>query len=142
VQNGASGSFSIGTDIGSSPGNKGNAGPVKKGLDARLGSCKATTAATNPCQNGALVGGTDGIGGTSGVPTNDPCLVTMPAVDFTGCKGANCSMPIETFAEIHLEQNSTGTDIEGCFVQTVNPNGVGSSSAPNLGSIGQPVLIN
>jgi hypothetical protein len=51
-------------------------------------------------------------------------------------------MPIEAFAQIYLEQNSTGTDIEGCFVQTVTPNGVGSSGAPNLGSIGQPVLIN
>jgi hypothetical protein len=66
----------------------------------------------------------------------------MAAVDFTGCSGANCSMPIEAVAQIYLEQNSTGTDIEGCFVQTVTPTGVGSSSAPNLGSIGQPILIN
>ena len=142
IQDGASGSFSLGTVIGSSPGNKGNSGPVKKGLNARLGSCMATSAATDPCQNGALVGGANGIGGKSGVPANDPCLVTMPAVDFTGCHGANCSMPIEAFAQVYLEQNSTGTDIEGCFVQTLTPNGVGSSSAPNLGSIGQPVLTN
>jgi Flp pilus assembly protein TadG len=142
IQDGASGSFSLGTVIGSSPGNKGNSGPVKKGLNARLGSCMATSAATDPCQNGALVGGANGIGGTSGVPANDPCLVTMPAVDFTGCHGANCSMPIEAFAQVYLEQNSTGTDIEGCFVQTLTPNGVGSSSAPNLGSIGQPILTN
>ena len=33
MQNGASGSFSIGQTISSSPGNKGNAGPVKNGLD-------------------------------------------------------------------------------------------------------------
>ena len=142
VQNGQPRDFSIGTDVGSAPGNKGNSGPLRKGLAARLGSCMATTAATDPCQNGALVGGTDGIGGTSGVPTTDPCLVTMPAVDFTGCTGSSCSMPIEAFAEIYLEQNSTGNDIEGCFVQSVTPTGVGSSSAPNLGSIGQPILIN
>ncbi len=142
IQNGASGSFSIGTDVGSAPGNKGNSGPVKNGLASRLSSCAATTSATDPCQNGALVGGTNGIGGTNGVPVNDPCLVGMPAVDFTGCHGANCSMPIEAFAQIYLEQNSTGTDIEGCFVQTLAPGAVGSSSAPNLGSIGQPVLIN
>ena len=142
VQNGAPGDFSIGTVVGSAPGNKGNSGPLRKGLAARLGSCKAATAATDPCQNGALVGGTDGIGRTNGVPTNDPCLVTMPTVDFTGCTGASCSMSIEAFAEIYLEQNSSGTDIEGCFVQTVTPTGIGSSSAPSLGSIGQPVLIN
>lgn len=56
VQNGQPGNFSIGTVIGSAPGNKGNAGPLKKGLAARLGSCMATTAATDPCQNGAFVG--------------------------------------------------------------------------------------
>jgi Flp pilus assembly protein TadG len=142
IQNGASASFSLGTTVGSSPGNKGNSGPVKNGLAARLGSCMATSSATDPCQNGALVGGTNGIGGTSGVPANDPCLVTMPAVDFTGCHGANCSMPTEAFAQIYLEQNSTGTDIEGCFVQQVTPSAVGSASAPNLGPIGQPILTN
>lgn len=142
IQSGASGSFSIGTVIGSSPGNKGNSGPVKNGLSSRLGSCQATTSATDPCQNGALVGGTNGIGGTNGVPATDPCLVTMPAVDFTGCHGANCSMPIEAFAQVYLEQNSTGTDIEGCFVQQVTPNTEGSAGAPNLGPIGQPILTN
>ena len=46
IQNGASGSFSISEDVGSAPGNKGNSGPVKKGLNARLSSCATTTAAT------------------------------------------------------------------------------------------------
>lgn len=142
IQNGASGSFSISEDVGSAPGNKGNSGPVKKGLNARLSSCATTTAATDPCQNGALVGSTNGIGGTSGVPSNDPCLVTMPAVDFTGCNGGSCSMPIEAFAQIYLEQNSTGTDIEGCFIRTLSPSAVGSSSAPNLGPLAPPILIN
>src|SRR3984893_320633 len=90
IQSGASGSFSLGSVIGSSSGDKGNSGPVKNGFSNRLGSCHATTGATDPCQNGALVGGTNGIGGTSGVPANDPCIVTMPAVDYTGCHGANC----------------------------------------------------
>jgi Flp pilus assembly protein TadG len=145
IQNGASSSFSLGSVIGSSPGNKGHAGPVRKGLAARLASCKATTPGingTDPCQNGDAIGGTNGIGSTNGVPTDDPCLVTMPAVDFTGCHGANCSMPIEAFAQIYLEQNSTGTDIEGCFVQTLSPKSIGSAGAPNLGVLGQPVLIN
>jgi hypothetical protein len=142
IQSGASGSFSLGSVIGSSPGNKGNSGPVKNGFSNRLGSCHATTGATDPCQNGALVGGTNGIGGTSGVPANDPCIVTMPAVDYTGCHGANCSMPVEAFVQVYLEQNSTGTDIEGCFVQTLSPNSIGNAGAPNLGALGQPALIN
>jgi Flp pilus assembly protein TadG len=139
IQNGATGSFSVGSTISSSPGNKGNSGPVKKGLAARLSSCAAVNSSTDPCQNGALVGGTDGIGGTNGVPANDPCLVTLPAVDYTGCNG-KCSLTIEAFAQIYLEQSSTGTEIDGCFVQQLVPKTVGSTSAPSLGPVGSPVL--
>jgi Flp pilus assembly protein TadG len=139
IQSGATGSFSVGSVISSSPGNKGNSGPVKKGLAARLSSCAAVTASTDPCQNGGLVGGTNGIGGSSGVPANDPCLVTLPAVDYTGCHG-KCSLTIEAFAQIYLEQTSTGTEIDGCFVQQLTPKTVGTASAPNLGPLGSPVL--
>jgi Flp pilus assembly protein TadG len=139
IQDGATGSLSVGSTISSSPGNKGNSGPVKKGLSSRLSSCAAVNSLTDPCQNGAAVGGTYGIGGTSGIPANDPCLVTVPAVDFTGCNG-NCSLTIEAFAEIYLEQSSTGTEIDGCFVQQLDPQTVGSSSAPSLGPFGSPVL--
>ena len=55
---------------------------------------------------------------------------------------AQLRMPIEGFAEIYLEQNTTGTDIEGCFVKPVKPNTTGSAGAPDLGSLGQPILTN
>jgi Flp pilus assembly protein TadG len=143
IQNGASGSYSIGGTINSSPGNKGNAGPVKNGMNARLASCSAAstplTSSTDPCQNGGLVG--NAVSGGGGVPANDPCLVVVPAVDYTGCNG-NCSLTIEGFAEIYLEQTTTSTEIDGCFVKSIGPTSTGSAGAPGLGSLGQPVLIN
>jgi Flp pilus assembly protein TadG len=149
LQSGSSGSFSIGMTIGSSPGNKANSGPAKSGLASRLASCSAAnakaalTSATDPCQNNALVGGTNGIGGTASnaVPANDPCLVVVPAVDFTGCNGS-CSMKIEGFAQIYLEQDSTTSAIDACFVQGSTSNAIGSSGAPSLGPLAPPILIN
>lgn len=148
LQSGASGSFSIGQTIGSSPGNKANSGPAKSGLNARLNSCSAAktplSSGTDPCQNQALVGGTNGIGGsgTGAVPVNDPCLVTVPAVDFTGCNGS-CSMQIEGFAQVYLEQDSTTSQIDACFVQgSTTSNVLGSAGAPNLGPLAPPILIN
>lgn len=144
IQNGMSGSFSVGDPISTDPGNKGNAGPVKKGFDARMAACKATTSATDPCRNGALIGSTDGIGGSSAgaLSANDPCLVTVPAIDFTGVKG-NKNRPIEAFAQIYIEPGtSTTSNIDGCFVQQVIPNSLGGTGAPNLGALSPPVLSN
>jgi Flp pilus assembly protein TadG len=152
LQDGSSGSFTIGQTIGSSPGNKANSGPAKSGLAARLSSCSAAshplTAATDPCQNGATIaassGNQNGIGGTNtaAVPLNDPCLVTVPAVDFTGCNGS-CSMQIEGFTQVYLEQDSTTSAIDACFVQgSTTSNVLGSGSAPNLGPLAPPILIN
>lgn len=147
LQNGSSGSFSIGSTIGTSPGNKANSGTAKSGLAARLASCSAArtplTAATDPCQNNALVGGTDGIGGTAtgAVPANDPCLIVVPAVDFAGCSGS-CSMQIEGFAQLYIEQDSTTSAIDACFVQGSTSNAIGSSGAPGLGPLAPPILIN
>jgi hypothetical protein len=51
-------------------------------------------------------------------------------------------MTIEGFAEIYLEPaTTTGTNINGCFVQAVVPNTIASSSAPALGALQVPVLI-
>jgi Flp pilus assembly protein TadG len=155
IRSGASGSFSIGQTITSAPGNKGSSGQVKNGLNARLASCSAAnkktplipgTTGTDPCQNGAALasnGDQNGIGGTGtgAVPLDDPCLVTVAAVDYGGCTGA-CSMAIQAFAEIYLEQSSTTSQIDGCFVQPIDPIAVGGTGAPNLGPLGNPVLIN
>ena len=149
VQDGASSSFSIGQTINSVPGNKGNAGPVKKGFDARLASCSAAAnsnfagSAFDPCANGAAVGAkveikTESEAPPGAVPLNDPCLVTVPAVDFTGCNG-NCSLTIEGFAQIYLEQSTTSSEIDGCFVQgSTTSNLHGSATAPNLGPTTPP----
>jgi len=142
IQNGASGSFSIGDLISTDPGNKGNAGPVKNGFDARMATCASTTSLTDPCQNGALIGGTNGIGGTSGLSATDPCLVTVPAIDFTGVNG-NKNRPIEAFAQIYIEPGTSNSGtINGCFVQQIVPTAVGSSGAPILGPLAPPLLIN
>jgi hypothetical protein len=133
IQNGASGSYSVGSTITSVPGNKGNSGPVKNGLAARLSECKSVNSSTDPCSNG---------GNVSAIPPNDPCLVVVPAVDYTGCTG-NCSLTIEAFAEIYLEQSSTGTEIDGCFVKALAPDAVVSGSSPGvaLGPLSPPKLI-
>ncbi|MGA7762774.1 MAG: pilus assembly protein TadG-related protein [Candidatus Binataceae bacterium] len=150
LQSGSTESFSVGQTIGSSPGNKGNSNPAKTGLANRLATCSAAnkstplTSLTDPCQNGALNDGTDGIGGTAtgAVPINDPCLVTVPAVDFTGCNGS-CSLTIEGFAQVYLEQDSTSTSIDACYVKgSTTTNVAGSPTAPDLGPITPPLLTN
>lgn len=151
LQSGSAGSFSVGQTISSSPGNKGNSNPAKSGLSARLSSCSAAstglTSSTDPCQNGAAVassGNQNGIGGanTGAVPINDPCLVTVPVVDFTGCTG-RCSLSIEGFAQVYLEQDSTSTSMDACYVQgATETNLAGSPTAPNLGPTTPPLLIN
>jgi len=62
-------------------------------------------------------------------------------IDFTNCNG-NCSRQIEGFALMYLEQGSTTSAINMCFVQTLACTTAGSSAAPNLGSLAPPVLIN
>jgi Flp pilus assembly protein TadG len=133
LQGGAAGSFSITQTVNTSPGiGKLNAQPAQKGLDARLAACAPVTSSTDPCSNG---------GNTSALNCKDPCLISVPAVDFTGCTG-NCSMKIQGFAQMYLEQGSTTQAINACYVATNNCKTVGGTGAPNLGSIGQPVLVN
>jgi Putative Tad-like Flp pilus-assembly len=133
LQSGATGSLSLNQSINTAPGvSKSNAQPAQKGLAARLAACASVTSSTDPCQNG---------GNTSTLNCKDPCLITVPAVDFNNCNG-NCSMKIEGFAQMYLEQGSTTSAINACYVATNNCTTVGGSGAPNLGSIGQPVLIN
>jgi putative Flp pilus-assembly TadE/G-like protein len=130
IQNGASASFTIGGTIQSEPGNKGNSGPVQSALASRLNSCASIA---DPCTSGG--------GNPSDIPAGDPCLVIVPAVDYHGCTG-NCSLTIEGFAEIYLEPaTTTGTSINGCFVSAVAANTIASSSAPALGALQVPILI-
>jgi Flp pilus assembly protein TadG len=136
LQNGASESFTIGQTINSNPGvGKLNAKPVQDGLNARLAACGTSATARpngDPCSNG---------GNTTGLSCNDPCLITVPAVNFTGCNGS-CSLTIEGFAQMYLEQTSTTSAIQACYISKNTCTTQGSASAPNLGSLAPPVLIN
>jgi hypothetical protein len=128
VQNGASGSYSVGQQISSEPGNKGNAGPVKGGYGSRMSSCAAIA---DPCNGG----------NPRNIPAGDPCLVVVPAVDFNGCHG-RCTLTIEAFANVYLEPSSTSTNINACFINAVAAHSVqGGSSVPNLGAESPPTLI-
>jgi putative Flp pilus-assembly TadE/G-like protein len=130
IANGASGSFSIGSLIQSEPGNKGNSGTVQFALAGRLNSCPSIA---DPCTSAG--------GNPKDIPAGDPCLVVVPAVDYHGCTG-DCGLTIEGFAEIYLEPaTTTGTNINGCFVSAVAANTIAKSSAPGLGALQVPVLI-
>ncbi len=52
-------------------------------------------------------------------------------------------MAIEGFAEIYLEQSTTSTQINGCFVKALAPNAVvgGNNPGPALGPLSEPTLI-
>ena len=67
----------------------------------------------------------------SGAVRNDPCLVTVPAIDFTGSERATSNRPIEAFAQIYIWIRATSDSgtIDGCFVQQV--------SADELGQLGR-----
>jgi hypothetical protein len=136
VSNGMPGTFTIGQSISTDTGNKGNSGPVSTAFDGRMASCAKL--GSDPCNGGA----------TNNIPAGDPCLVTIPAVDFAGCNG-NCSVTIEGFAQVYIEPTSSsknkgksGSQITACFITGVDGNTVtGSSSAPSLGAIEPPKLI-
>lgn len=143
LQSGSSGSYNVSnsssctssTCLSPAPGvGKGNAGPAQSGLNARLSSCGTSY---DPCASG----------NNGAVPNSlcsDPCLVTIPVVDYTGCSGSSCNMPIEGFAQMYLEKDSSTTSgIDVCIVTSNNCTGAeGSGSAKNYGSLAAPLLIN
>jgi Flp pilus assembly protein TadG len=128
--------LTLNQSISTSPGiGKGNAAPAQNGLNQRLKSCAPVTqgiGGSDPCSNG---------GDTSALKCNDPCLITVPAVNFTNCNG-NCTITVEGFALMYLEQGSTTSAISACYVATNNCVTTGKAGAPNLGSLSPPVLIN
>jgi hypothetical protein len=130
IDNGVTGSFTIGGSLQSEPGNKGNSSNVRTGLADRLSRCHSIA---DPCSASG--------GNPSDIPAGDACLVVVPAVDYHGCNGS-CSMTIEGFALIYLEPaTTTGTSINGCFVKAVAANTITASGAPQLGAEMPPVLI-
>jgi Putative Flp pilus-assembly TadE/G-like len=136
LQNGSTKSYSLNDPISTASGvSKGNGMPAQAGLTARLNAC--AKGISDPCANGGTVPST--------LSCNDPCLITVPAVDYSTCSGSNCpNMKVEGFAQMYLEQDSSTTSgIDVCIVKN-NKNctgGEGSANAPNLGSLAPPVLI-
>jgi len=135
IANGVSGNFSIGDSITTAPGNKANSGPIKKAFDARMKSCPSLT--TDPCADG---------GNPTDIPSGDPCLVIMPVVDFTGVTGSK-AIPIEQFAEVYLESDSTSTSIDGCYISSVTggtlaTGGTSTTTITSFGPIAPPTLTN
>jgi hypothetical protein len=128
VQNGASGSYSIGSTVATETGNVGSSGQVSTAWKDRMSSCPSIA---DPCQGG----------NPDDIPANDPCLVTVPAVNFSGANGKT-SLTIEAFAEVYIEPTSTSKNISACFVKTVDGNTVsGGTSIANLGATTPPILV-
>ena len=135
ITNGASGSYAIGDTINTAPGNKANSGPIKKAFDARMKSCPSLV--SDPCADS---------GNPSDIPAGDPCLVIMPAVDFTSVTGKK-PVAIEQFAEVYLEPDSTSTNIDGCFISTVvggtlATGGTSTTTIVSFGPTAPPTLTN
>jgi len=136
IADGASGTFTVGQTVSSSPGNKGNSNPVKTGFQDRMNRHNSDFAGVDPNSICTSSGGNP----TKILP-GDPLLVTAPAVDFNGCTGkGQCNPTIEGFVEVYLTAQSGGS-IDGCIVQAIAAQSVGSSSAPQLGALAPPTLI-
>jgi hypothetical protein len=125
VTNGMSGTFFVGDPITVAPGNKGNAGPVKTAWADRFNTTSCGT--YDPCTNSGHI---------SGQALNNPCLVTVPVVDFAGCTGKNCpNLNIEAFAQIWVEPGTTPTSVTTCYIDAPDVNAVsGNANAINLGT--------
>ena len=119
------GTYTIGEEVTTEPGNKSNAEAVKAAFSTRFTSTNCPSSANGVNQD-ACNGGTPSPG--------EPCLVTVPAVDFAGVTGTE-TIPIEAFAQIYIEPGSTSANISACYVKQVDSNAVGGDeSAPKLGS--------
>jgi Flp pilus assembly protein TadG len=131
ITGGETGSYSFNGSISTKPGNNANAGPVKTAFKARMDKCDSY--GTDPCS---------GSNPKDLIKAGDPCLVVVPVVNFATCGAGKCSMTIEGFAQIYIEPgNSSPSSINGCFVQSVAPETIGSSGAPNFGPVMPPTLI-
>jgi Flp pilus assembly protein TadG len=139
IRQGSNTQYCIGQNVSTSPGHKQSSGVVNNGLQDLLKTCAAYSnpGIDNPCgANGVNAIGPD----TGQVPPGDPCLVTVPTVNYQGCTG-NCTMPITNFVSIYIEQTSTAANIDGCFVKTLDLQASGGGSFSNLGTLAPPKLI-
>jgi len=131
IANGASSTFSIyppNNQIYTETGNVGKNPNVAKALADRLAKCSDIT---------------DGCAGVNpnDVPLNDPCMIIVPTVDFTGLHGKSSALTIYGFALVYLDKaNTTSTSINGCFIENITQDTLASSTAPNFGALVTDVL--
>src|SRR5579863_3928818 len=90
ITNGMSGTYGVGETIATKPGNIANSQQVSSAFNARFGACPALTG--DPCGSG---------GSLVTIPPTDPCLITVPAVNFNH-SGSN-PLQIEGFAQVYVE---------------------------------------
>ncbi len=131
ISGGVAGTYTLNGPITTKPGNNASAGPVKTAFNDRMSKCSSYS--TDPCS---------GTNPASILTAGDPCIVVVPIVNFGTCGNGSCTMLIEGFAQIYIEPaTSTPSSIQGCFVTTVSPDTIGSSSAPAFGPLQAPIMI-
>jgi len=123
LTSGSSSSFTVGQTIYTDPGVK--TGPVRDALSSRFSGCPTIA---DPCSGG----------NPNNIPAGDPCLVIVPAVDFSATKkGGTTSVTIEAFAEVYLDPATTdATHINGCFVSAVVGNTITGSAGSTPRALG------
>ena len=131
ISSGASVTFSINppnNQVYPDTGNDGNSSQVKKALSDRLAKCSGIT------------DGCSGLNPTD-VPLNDPCMIIVPVVDFTGQHGKSTPLTIMDFALVYLDKDNTATtEINGCFISEITQDTLASSSAIDRGALVADVL--
>ena len=128
ITGGMPGTYSVGETIKTETGNFSADHGMQTQFANLMSSCPALS--PDPCSGG----------NPSDIPPNDPCMVTVPAMNFSGLSGSSTALPIEAFAQVYLEPTSTASNITACFVKQLDPNAV-ASGGPALGSLGRPVLV-
>jgi Flp pilus assembly protein TadG len=131
ITSGMPGTYDIGGTVTSETGNFANSNNVQTAFSNRFSTSNCNVLASDPCNGGS----------TTNIPSNDPCLITVPAVNFVGT--GKTTFTIEGFAQVYIEPGSTATGTPGitaCFIQQVDPNAV-ASGGPALGSLGRPILV-
>jgi len=120
---------------------------IKNGWQNLMTAHTNYCATVSGCWDPSTMGSTCPAGAYNGAP-NDPLLVTIPVGDTSGCTGS-CTFTVSGFVEVYLTGLTQGSctvkdpcwNLTGCFVKADTPGGGGSASAPQLGSIPPPNLI-
>jgi Flp pilus assembly protein TadG len=131
ITNGGSSTYSINppnNQIYTKTGNAGKNPGVAKALSDRMAKCPSVPDAcsgSNP----------------NDIPLNDPCMIIVPTVDFTGLSGKSRALTIYGFALVHLDPaTTTSTSINGCFISNITQDTLASITAPNFGALVTDVL--